>query len=531
MLYCCWKMMARIQIPVLGILAFARFGMICISTFFRVPAAQRPATAGRLLSPRGQRSYIVTTMKTVSHGACSRYRSTSLRIMMLVAYFGLAGGPCLGLGRAEQPGTSVALPETDAKTSLDQAEKARGRESLDFDGVMVRFPAGQANLALALKPSILTFRDQRRKEVLPEIDALVESFQDEEGREFLGWMLGMDLPSSYRATPEAGEKMIDDSLAELSEYFQPVRDWVGDVAAVHLWTRDELKQFEQKPGEFAFPQSVYQFPTRGPVTAPPSIVVEMPLRAGGYGAQGLPMVVSSEGGMRIDLPLLQPVGLPTPLAMEGPVKLLDALAEASLEPLAELELLAHTYLYGRTLSKALSAGVFADNAQHSILPSTVAHYYVAINFSGLDGEEPVDLDDDPEAMSAAAIEDLESPYFDFSIAEQLIAELPDLDPLNPPQGDSPVAAAQRELSRSIVAIALITSLQLEGEDIRLFEFFEERGIEVPDGRFTHDAFVDLLESTLRIPGGFKKEVENIKQEFLSDITKKTDDARERASER
>lgn len=402
---------------------------------------------------------------------------------------------------------------------------------LEIDGIKVHYPAGEEKLARALKPQILEFREALRTELVPELANIEDTLNGEDNRQLLIWALGMDLPKTTALTPAHYEKWIRETIEQVKVHMTPVQAWATDIESLHLWSVDELKSFETDPGVYVFPEASWQIPNAGEAKTntdaeaenPASATVRMPIRAGGYGAEGLPLELVSDAAMRLHLPLLQPTD--TPLAeMQAATKgLLEVLAEGCVDAVLDKMYVADRFLYGQLFLRSLQSLVFSPEAKNSILPSAIARYFVAIEYAGLDDEDYASLSD--EQLALRPIEELGRHRIDPDIAVQLIGVLPDLDPLNPPQGATRLDKELRDLSRSIVAMALMTSLRLEGKDLHLFDFFESRKIELPENGFTQAAFLEVLDSTLRIRGGFAKEAEAIKQDFLDNLKNKTGSAK------
>lgn len=197
------------------------------------------------------------------------------------------------------------------------AEKATARETINFEGMRIVFPKGEADVVELLKPALRKYREERRRVVDEEARETAHLFSGTEKREIFRKPVG-----GYMARDSVGPEF-DARWAELSQTLRTVanawRAWSGDLSEVQLWRREDLAPFQTRPdGSDNEEGFCYRFPQVSFGKNGARFALHPPFLVPLFGVDIMGKLNGLTEPMRLDLPLLyKPGETPQEIASYG----------------------------------------------------------------------------------------------------------------------------------------------------------------------------------------------------------------------
>jgi hypothetical protein len=392
-----------------------------------------------------------------------------------------------------------AIPVHAQNTPASPPAAGAERETIQFEGIRIVFPKGEADVVELLKPALLKFREERQKVVEAEAKDIAGGLSGTEMREKV-----RQLAKAFTARDWVSQGF-DARWAAQTETMRKIakawQSWSGDISELQLWRGRELVQFQTRPdGGDDENDFTYRFPQVSFGKNGARFALHPDFLASLVGLDIMLKLNREIKPLRVDLPLLyKPGASPEEIAKYGKTFL------------AEVPVFIHReYGRGFGLADALPRwtfenmflgeieAVFVDRrtAEETALADGLARLLLFAQALKQDGEQKV----------AANFNKL----FPFS-TEPLgaydpaatLASVEKLDPL------APVARAkvsERIFARNLIALTLVEIAQKDDTQAPILHKFKKAGVVIPVGGFTMDSFIAAVDTAYGEKGFFRRAV-------------------------
>ena len=138
--------------------------------------------------------------------------------------------------------TGVSLHAQSAPAAPPAAQPER--ETVDFEGIRIVFPKGEADVVEQLKPALRKFREERKRAA------------EAEAKSIAGCMAGTELRDQLRKKMAffTGREAVSDRFdarwtsqsATMQRLADAWRAWSGDISELQLWRQEELAPFQTR---------------------------------------------------------------------------------------------------------------------------------------------------------------------------------------------------------------------------------------------------------------------------------------------
>ena len=377
-------------------------------------------------------------------------------------------------------------PEDTAKSP--PAGKQSERETIDFEGMRIVFPKGEADVVEQLKPALRKYREERRRAVDAEAKEIAQCLSGTEMKEMFRKPV-----AAFLARDSVGSDY-DARWTSLSQRMRTVanawRAWSGDLSEVQLWRREELGPFQTRPDGsdneegfcYRFPQ--VSFGKNGAHFAlhPPYLV---PL----FGVDLMLKLNGLTEPMRLDIPLLYKAG-------ESP----EEIASYARKFLEELPPFLHKEhaTSGFGLTAALPQWLWENLFLGEIQANVVEHQ--AVQETALaDGIARIllfaqVLKQEGQQKMTAEFPKL-FPFgingWDTSDPELVFRALDKLEPLGKVERAN---VTERVFARNLIALALLDIGQKDPAGPPILHKLKQAGVAIPAGGFTMDSFCAAVDA-------------------------------------
>lgn len=374
------------------------------------------------------------------------------------------------------------------------ANPAPARETIEFEGIRIGFPKGEADVVEVLKPALLEFRRERRRLAGLEAEAFATAPANVDARKMFGRQIAAVMG---REAPGDGlEARFASRTAIFRKFAEAWQKWSGDISEIQLWAPDELQPFQTRPdgGEdedgkaFRFPQ--ISFGKDGSKYA-----FRPPFTAALLGLDVMRNVEKGKAPLRLDFPLFYKPG-------ESPEKI----AEFAREFLKQLPavmgknfakefagMLPYWVFEYLVLGEIQTWWVDAATARDTALAEALARTLLFVHILNHQGEQKTVA----QMSQLFPFETDEAP----SAAENLISAVEKMDPL---ASVDPAKAAERILARNLIALTFVKIAQVRVPKVQIFHQFKEAGIAIPEARFNVASFTDAVDEAYGEKGFFRR---------------------------
>lgn len=402
---------------------------------------------------------------------------------------------------------AVSVYPQDTPTAPSAAE----RETINFEGMRIVFPKGEADVVEQLKPALRKYREERRRMV------------DAEAREIAEVLRGTSNEEKFRKTVPG--YMARDSLgaefdarwASLSQTMRTVanawRVWSGDLSELQLWRREELAPFQTRPdGSDNEEGSCYRFPQVSFGKNGARFALHPPFLVPLFGVDIMGKLNGLTDPMRLDLPLLyKPGETPEEIASYGR-KFLE-----ELPPFIHKEFAASGFGLIPALPRWALENLFRGEiegtvverrtAQETALSDGIARILLFAQVLSQDGQKKV-AEEFPKLFPFAM------GGWDTSDPELVVRTLEKLDPLEKVERAN---VTERIFSRNLIALALLQIGQKDAAGPPILHKFKQAGVAIPEGGFTMDSFCAAVDAAYGEKDVFRSAVAASKAKALAEL--------------
>lgn len=389
--------------------------------------------------------------------------------------------------------------------------QASPRQTINFEGMRIVFPKGDADVVEQLKPALKKFREERRRAADAEAKEIAQCLSGAEMKEMFRKPV-----AAFLARDSLGSEY-DARWALLSQTMRTVanatRAWSGDLSELQLWRQEELAPFQTRPdgGEneegycYRFPQ--VSFGKNGARFAlhPPFLV---PL----FGVDLMLKLNGLTEPMRLDIPLFYKAG-------ESP----EEIARYSRKFLEELPPFLHKesatngfgltaalprWLYENLFLGEIEASVVERSAaRETALAEGIARILLFAQVLKQDGEKKTG-EEFPKLLPFAIN------GWDLSDPAEILRILEKLDPLEKVDRAN---VSERIFARNLIALALLQLGQKDAGGPPILHKFKQAGVAIPDGGFTMDSFCAAVDAAYGEKDLFRRTVAAKKAEALDQL--------------
>jgi hypothetical protein len=388
---------------------------------------------------------------------------------------------------------AIPLRAQDAPSSPPAA--ASDRETVDFEGIRITFPKGEADVVERLKPALRKFREERKSVAEAEEKDLAGCMEDtklrDQLREKIPFFTGRDAVSDRFDARWASQ------TATMQKLAHAWRQWTGDISELQLWRRDELEPFQTRPDgsddaegfSHRFPQ--VSFGKNGSHLAlHPQFLVPL------LGLDMMLKLTKETKPLRVDIPIFYKPG-------ESPEKI----ADYGRKFIEHLPTFIHDeFSRGFGLTAVLPYWLFENMCLGELDASFVEHR-TAEETSLADGLARfmlfgLVLKHDGEEKMEEKIPRL----FPFGIngwnnsdPAAIIATVEKLDPIAKVER---AKVTERLFARNLIAVTLIDIAQKDNTQAPILHKFKKAGVEIPEGGFTMNSFIAAVDTAYGEQGFF-----------------------------
>ena len=394
------------------------------------------------------------------------------------------------------------------------------RETIEFEGIRIGFPKGEADVAAALKPALLEYRRERKRLAAEEAEAFAAALANVDARKMFGRQIATVMG---REAPSDGlEARFGSRTAIFRKFAEAWRKWSGDISEIQLWAPGELKPFrirtdggEDEDGKaFRFPQ--ISFGKDGSKYA-----IHLPFGTGLPGLDALLNLEKENAPLRLDFPLFYKPG-------ESPEKIAEfirgfvgQLPKALGKQMARefggvMPYWVFEYLL---LGEVETLWVDARTARDTALAEALARNLFFVYILNREGEE-----------KALAQVPLLFPFTtmgaDLPDNDAIIATVEKMDPL---AAVDPAKVTERIIARNLIALTFMKIAQTKGAKVPIFHKFKEAGIAIPKARFSVETFTAAVDEAYGEKGFFRRMLAAQQKEtagqLRESLTKKKENAK------
>jgi hypothetical protein len=404
---------------------------------------------------------------------------------------------------------AAAIPLRSAPEAPDAALE---RETVDFEGIRIVFPKGEADVVEQLKPALRKFRKERQSMIEAEAKNIADSLSDTEMREMM-----RKLVSPFLARETVSDQF-NGRWALQAVTMQKLADawlqWSGDISELQLWRRDELGPFQTRPdGSDDAEGFSHRFPQVSFGKNGSHIAVNPPFLVALIGLDITLKLTKETQPLRLDIPLLYKAG-------ESP----EQIAKFGREYLGHLPGFIHEeYARGLGLVASLPQWTFENmflgemeadfverrTAAETALADGLARFLLLVQVLKQDGEEKM-------MKKIPRLFPFGRGGVDTSDHAAILTTLEKLDPLGNVERAN---VTERIYARNLIALTLLEIARKEATQAPILHKFKKAGVEIPAGGFTMKSFTDAVDAAYGEKGFFAGKVAAKKAETFEQLRK------------
>lgn len=395
--------------------------------------------------------------------------------------------------------------------SVPPVGKQSERETVNFEGMRIVFPKGEADVVEQLKPALRKYREERRHVVDAEAKAVAEALRGASNEE----KFRQTVPG-YMARDSVGPEF-DARWASLSQTMRTVanawRAWSGDLSEVQLWRREELAPFQTRPdGSDNEEGFCYRFPQVSFGKSGARFALHPPFLVPLFGVDIMGRLDRLTEPMRLDLPLLyKPGATPEEIASYGR-KFLEELPpfihkEFETSGFGLIAALPRWALENFFRGELEGIVVESRTAQETALSDGIARILLFAQVLAQDGQQKV-AEEYPRLFPFAM------GGWDTSDPEPVLHTLEKLDPLGKVERSN---VTERIFARNLIALALLQIGQKDPAGPPILHKFKQAGVAIPEGGFTMDSFCAAVDAAYGEKDVFRSAVAASKAKALAEL--------------
>lgn len=405
------------------------------------------------------------------------------------------------------------------------AEKATARETINFEGMRIVFPKGEADVVEQLKPALRKYREERRRVVDAEAKEIAQCLSGTEMKEMFRKPV-----ATFLARDSVGSEY-DARWTSLSQRMRTVanaaRAWSGDLSELQLWRREELAPFQTRPdGSDNEEGFCYRFPQVSFGKNGAHFALHPPFLEPLFGVDLMLKLNGLTEPMRLDIPLLYKAG-------ESPEEI-ASYARTFLEelpPIIHKEHASSGFGLTTALPQWLFENLFLGELEAGVVePQTVKETALADGIARILLFAQV-LKQDGQQKIAAEFPRL-FPFgingWDTSDPELVFRTLEKLDPLGKVDRAN---VAERIFSRNLIALALLDIGQKDPGGPPILHKFKQSGVAIPAGGFTMDSFCTAVDAAYGDKDLFRRTVAARKVKVLAELHRSVAQQKEQIAKR
>jgi hypothetical protein len=406
----------------------------------------------------------------------------------------------------------VALPVHSQDTpAAPPAGEGAERETIEFEGMRIVFPKGEADVVEQLKPALRKYREERRRAVDAEAREMAELFSGTEKREMFR------KPVAGYMARDSVSKEFDARWASLSATMRTVanasRAWSGDLSELQLWRREELAPFQTRPdGSDNEEGFCYRFPQVSFGKNGAHFALHPPFLVPLFGVDIMLKLNGLTNPMRLDIPLLyKPGETPEEIASYGR-KFLEELPpfihkEHGATGFGLVAALPRWALENLFRGEIEATVVEHRTSQETALADGIARILLFAQVLSQDGQQKV-AEEFPKLFPFAM------GGWDISDPEPVFRTLEKLDPLGKVERAN---VTERIFSRNLIALALLQIGQKDAAAPPILHKFKQAGVAIPEGGFTMDSFCAAVDTAYGEKNLFRSAVAASKTKALDEL--------------
>ncbi len=379
--------------------------------------------------------------------------------------------------------------------SAEDPVGALERQTMEFEGIRIGFPKGEADVVEALKPALRAFVRERKRMAAEEADAFAKATSDPA----LGKKAGAIVAALMAREAPSGEfdARFKSSAADMRKFAGAWRKWSGGISELELWSRDELKPFQAREDEGEDAEGMtLKFPQVSFGKNGSHFALHPPFASPLLGLDSMRNVGKETAPLRLDFPLYYKPG-------ESP----QTIAKYDVKFLEEVPAVLRQQFTGM-LTKGTSNWLFeylllgeietlcvdVPTARDTALAEALAHTLLLTQLLALQGE-----------AKTMAQSSLLFPFMpmgpDVPDTEAIIAMVEKMDPLAVVDRKR---VTERIIARNLIALTIVKIAQAKGAGVLIFQKFKEAGIPIPQERFGIVTFTAAVDNAYGEKGLFRR---------------------------
>jgi hypothetical protein len=408
---------------------------------------------------------------------------------------------------------AVPLYSQNAPAAPPAAESER--QTIDFEGIRIVFPKGEADVVEQLKPALRKFREQRRSAIEAEANEIAECLSGTEMIEILRKPVA--LFTAREAVSDRFNARWASQTATMRKIAGACRKWAGDISELQLWRPAELAPFQTRADGGSNAEGMsYRFPQVSFGDNGSRFAIHPPFLVALLGLDITLRLNEETKPIRLDIPIFYKPGESAEQIAAYGRGFLEHLPKYMHEELSRgmgltAALPQWTFEY-MSLGELEAVFVERRTAEETALADGLARFLLFVQILKQDGEEKT-------MKKTAQLFPFGMGGWDTSDPTAILTTLQKLDPLAKVERTQ---VTERIFARNLIALTLAEIARKDAAQLPILHKFKKAGVAVPPGGFTMDSFIASVDAAYEEPGFFQRALAAKKATTLEQLRRKFD---------